>query len=144
MNPAMWDHPATRANMALLQGARGVAVVGPERERWPNPRAALGAWPEPPAILSAIAALLAEGPLKGRHVLVTSGPTQEAVDPVRYIANRSSGRQGHAIAAALAALGARVTLVSGPVAVPDPPGVALVRVESAREMLAACEAALPG
>jgi phosphopantothenoylcysteine decarboxylase/phosphopantothenate--cysteine ligase len=81
--------------------------------------------------------------LKGRHVIVTSGPTHEAIDPVRYIANRSSGKQGHAIAAALAALGARVTLVSGPVAQPDPPGVTVVRIESARDMLAACEAALP-
>jgi phosphopantothenoylcysteine decarboxylase/phosphopantothenate--cysteine ligase len=108
-----------------------------------EPESGPGRLAEPPAILSAIAALLADGPLRGRHVLVTSGPTQEAIDPVRYIANRSSGRQGHAIAAALAALGARVTLVSGPVAVPDPPGVTVARVESAREMLAACEAALP-
>ena len=82
-------------------------------------------------------------PLAGRHALVTSGPTQEPIDPVRFLANRSSGRQGHAIAAALAALGARVTLVSGPVSVPDPPGVSVRRIGSAREMLAACEAALP-
>jgi len=85
----------------------------------------------------------AGGPLAGRHVLVTSGPTHEPLDPVRYLANRSSGRQGHAIAAALAALGARVTLVSGPVAIPEPPGARVVRVETAREMLAACESALP-
>jgi len=83
------------------------------------------------------------GPLAGRHVLVTSGPTHEPIDPVRYIANRSSGRQGHAIAAALAALGARVSLVSGPVSIPDPAGVAVQRVETADEMLAACRAALP-
>ncbi len=95
---------------------------------------------EPPAILAAIAAMLAPAPqpLAGRHALVTSGPTHEPIDPVRYIANRSSGRQGHAIAAALAALGARVTLVSGPVAMPDPAGVRVRRVETAAEMLAAC------
>ena len=93
--------------------------------------------PSPPCSPSA------PGPLAGRHVLVTSGPTHEPIDPVRYIANRSSGRQGHAIAAALASLGARVTLVSGPVAIADPPGVTVRRVETAREMLAACQAALP-
>ena len=99
---------------------------------------------EPPAILAAIEALLApRRPLSGRHVLITSGPTHEPIDPVRYIANRSSGRQGHAIAAAVAALGARVTLVSGPVAVPDPEGVTVRHVESAREMLDACQASLP-
>jgi phosphopantothenoylcysteine decarboxylase/phosphopantothenate--cysteine ligase len=99
---------------------------------------------EPPAILAAIEALLVPSrPLAGCHVLVTSGPTHEPIDPVRYIANRSSGRQGHAIAAALAALGARVTLVRGPVSVPDPAGVAVKRVESARQMLEACNAALP-
>jgi len=99
---------------------------------------------EPPAILAAIEALLAPvGPLAGRRALVTSGPTHEPIDPVRYIANRSSGRQGHAIAASLAELGARVTLVSGPVSVPDPVGVAVQHVESARQMLDACQAALP-
>ena len=100
---------------------------------------------EPPDILQAIEALLAPsaGPLAGRHALVTSGPTHEPIDPVRYIANRSSGQQGHAIAAALAELGARVTLVSGPVNVPDPPGVTVRQVESAREMLDACQSALP-
>ncbi len=99
---------------------------------------------EPPAILATIEALLAPTrPLAGKHVLITSGPTHEPIDPVRYIANRSSGRQGHAIAAAVAALGARVTLVSGPVAVPDPVGVAVRHVESARQMLEACQAALP-
>jgi phosphopantothenoylcysteine decarboxylase/phosphopantothenate--cysteine ligase len=103
-----------------------------------------GRMSEPPAILAAIEALLNPvRPLSGRHVLVTSGPTHEPIDPVRYIANRSSGRQGHAIAAALAGLGARVTLVSGPVTVPDPAGVMVVRVESAREMLDACQSALP-
>jgi phosphopantothenoylcysteine decarboxylase/phosphopantothenate--cysteine ligase len=142
MNPAMWAHPATQANVAAL-AARGVGFAGPEEGPMAEPESGLGRLAEPPAILAAIAARLAAGPLAGKHVLVTSGPTQEAIDPVRYIANRSSGRQGHAIAAALAALGARVTLVSGPVVVPDPPGVAVRRVESARDMLAAVEAALP-
>ncbi|HUM08536.1 MAG TPA: phosphopantothenoylcysteine decarboxylase, partial [Acidocella sp.] len=95
------------------------------------------------AILAAIEAFFADGPLKGRHAIVTSGPTHEPIDPVRYIANRSSGKQGHAIATALAALGARVTLVSGPVSVPDPAGVDVVRVETAREMRDAVMAALP-
>jgi phosphopantothenoylcysteine decarboxylase/phosphopantothenate--cysteine ligase len=144
MNVRMWQHPATVANMATLL-ARGVAVVGPEEGPMACNEFGPGRLAEPPAILAAIAALLAPqpGPLAGRHVLVTSGPTHEPIDPVRYIANRSSGRQGHAIAAALAALGARVTLVSGPVAIPDPPGVAVRHVETAAEMLAACEAALP-
>ncbi|GGC28563.1 phosphopantothenate synthase [Siccirubricoccus deserti] len=144
MNPAMWDHPATRANMALL-AARGVATVGPGTGAMAEPESGPGRLAEPEEILAAITALLAPAarPLAGRHALVTSGPTHEPIDPVRYIANRSSGKQGHAIAAALAALGARVTLVSGPVAQPDPPGVTVVRIETAREMLAACEGALP-
>ncbi|HEV7267187.1 MAG TPA: bifunctional phosphopantothenoylcysteine decarboxylase/phosphopantothenate--cysteine ligase CoaBC [Falsiroseomonas sp.] len=142
MNPAMWAHPATRANVATL-AARGVGFVGPEEGPMAEPESGLGRLAEPPAILAAIDRHFAAGPLAGRHVVVTSGPTHEPIDPVRYIANRSSGRQGHAIAAAFAALGARVTLVSGPVAVPDPPGVTVRRVESARQMLAAVEAALP-
>jgi phosphopantothenoylcysteine decarboxylase/phosphopantothenate--cysteine ligase len=142
MNPAMWAHPATAANIAALT-ARGVAFAGPEEGAMAEPESGLGRLAEPPAILAAADAILAAGPLAGRHVVVTSGPTHEPIDPVRYIANRSSGRQGHAIAAALAALGARVTLVSGPVTVTDPPGVTVRRVESAREMLAAVEAALP-
>jgi phosphopantothenoylcysteine decarboxylase / phosphopantothenate---cysteine ligase len=143
MNPAMWEHPATRANMAALV-ARGVQVVGPGTGAMAEPENGPGRLAEPPEIHAAIAALLAPaGPLTGRHAIVTSGPTHEPIDPVRYIANRSSGKQGHAIAAALAALGARVTLVSGPVVLPDPAGVAVRRVESAREMLASCEAALP-
>jgi phosphopantothenoylcysteine decarboxylase / phosphopantothenate---cysteine ligase len=108
-----------------------------------EPESGLGRLAEPAAVYAAIATQFAGGPLAGRHVVVTSGPTQEAIDPVRFIANRSSGRQGHAIAAALAALGARVTLVSGPVAMPDPPGVAVTRVESARQMLDAVQSALP-
>ena len=143
MNPAMWDHPATRANIGMLRG-RGVRVVGPGEGAMAEPESGPGRLAEPPEILDAIRALLTEGqPLGGRHAIVTSGPTHEPIDPVRYIANRSSGKQGHAIAAALAAMGARVTLVSGPVALPDPPGVTVAHVETAREMLAACEAALP-
>ncbi|MFT8243037.1 bifunctional phosphopantothenoylcysteine decarboxylase/phosphopantothenate synthase [Roseomonas sp. BN140053] len=221
MNWAMWAHPATVANAAILAN-RGVRFVGPEEGLMAEAESGTGRLAEPPAILAAIEAVLqnsfpdaanpeleaaldaaiaageggeedgapvfptgvgsaaaaavaavaavaAPGPspaaladtampdadeagaepagdplsLVGRHVLVTSGPTQEAIDPVRFLANRSSGRQGHAIAAALAALGARVTLVSGPVALADPPEVEVVRVESARDMLAACEAALP-
>jgi phosphopantothenoylcysteine decarboxylase/phosphopantothenate--cysteine ligase len=142
MNPAMWAHPATQANIATLR-ARGVVIAGPDDGPMAEPESGPGRLAEPPALRDAIAAALANGPLAGRHVIVTSGPTHEAIDPVRYIANRSSGKQGHAIAAALATLGARVTLVSGPVAQPDPPGVSVARVESARDMLAACEAALP-
>lgn len=142
MNVRMWQHPATRATMATL-AARGVAIVGPDEGDMACGEFGPGRLAEPPAILEAIAAMLGAGPLKGRHALVTSGPTHEPIDPVRFIANRSSGRQGHAIAAALAALGARVTLVSGPVTLPDPPGVAVARVETAAQMLAACTGALP-
>ena len=144
MNVRMWQHAATVANMAIL-AARGVAVVGPDEGAMACNEYGPGRLAEPPAILAAIAARLAPAaqPLAGRHVLVTSGPTHEPIDPVRYIANRSSGRQGHAIAAALAELGARVTLVSGPVGIPDPQGVTVRHVETAREMLAACTAALP-
>ncbi|HWA80345.1 MAG TPA: bifunctional phosphopantothenoylcysteine decarboxylase/phosphopantothenate--cysteine ligase CoaBC, partial [Acetobacteraceae bacterium] len=115
MNVRMWLHPATRANLASLM-ARGVHVVGPDEGPMACNEYGPGRLAEPPAIVAAIRALLGAGPLAGRHALVTSGPTHEPIDPVRYIANRSSGRQGHAIAAALAGLGARVTLVSGPVA----------------------------
>jgi phosphopantothenoylcysteine decarboxylase / phosphopantothenate---cysteine ligase len=142
MNPAMWAHPATQANMVALR-TRGVAVAGPEEGAMAEPESGPGRLVEPATLFATIEAMLADGPLKGRHVIVTSGPTQEAIDPVRYIANRSSGKQGHAIAAALAALGARVTLVSGPVSQPDPAGVTVKRIESARDMLAAVEAALP-
>ncbi len=149
MNVRMWTHPATVANMALLQ-SRGVHVVGPDSGAMACNEFGMGRLAEPPAILAAIHALLAPGvaadgagPLAGRHALVTSGPTHEPIDPVRYIANRSSGRQGHAVAAALHALGARVTLVSGPVVVPDPAGVLVRHVETAAGMLAACMVALP-
>ena len=147
MNVRMWRHAATVANMALL-AARGIHVVGPDEGAMACNEFGPGRLAEPPAILAAIEALLAPEPqrgrpLAGRRVLITSGPTHEPIDPVRYIANRSSGRQGHAIAAAFSELGAHVTLVIGPVNVPDPPGVATRHVESAREMLEACQAALP-
>jgi phosphopantothenoylcysteine decarboxylase/phosphopantothenate--cysteine ligase len=143
MNVRMWQHAATVANMALL-ATRGIHVVGPDEGAMACNEYGPGRLAEPPAILAAIEELLLPArPLAGRHALVTSGPTHEPIDPVRYIANRSSGRQGHAIAASLAKLGARVTLVSGPVSMPDPAGVAVKRVESARQMLDACQAALP-
>jgi len=147
MNVRMWTHPATVATMATLRG-RGVHVVGPEEGAMACNEYGFGRLSEPAAILAAIQGLLGSadataGSLAGRHALVTSGPTHEPIDPVRYIANRSSGRQGHAVAAALAGLGARVTLVTGPVSVPDPPGATVRRVETAAQMLAACMAALP-
>jgi phosphopantothenoylcysteine decarboxylase/phosphopantothenate--cysteine ligase len=143
MNHVMWAAPATQAHIATLT-ARGATLVGPESGALAEGETGIGRMAEPAAILAAIAARLGgAGPLAGRHALVTSGPTHEPIDPVRYIANRSSGKQGHAIAAALAALGARTTLVSGPTRLADPPGVGVVRVETAREMLAACRAALP-
>ena len=143
MNVRMWEHAATQANIRTLT-QRGVHVVGPDEGVMACNEFGAGRLAEPPAILAAIGSLLAgPKPLAGKHAIVTSGPTHEPIDPVRYIANRSSGRQGHAIAAALADLGARVTLVSGPVTVPDPAGVTVRAVESAREMLEACQAALP-
>lgn len=162
MNLRMWLHPATRRNVAQLE-RDGVLFVGPTEGSMACGEWGPGRLSEPPVILDAIADALAhpsllplpdgltgrppgEGEprlLAGRTVVVTSGPTHEPIDPVRYIANRSSGRQGHAIAAAAAAAGARVVLVSGPVALPPPPGVTLVPVETGRQMLAAVEAALP-
>jgi phosphopantothenoylcysteine decarboxylase/phosphopantothenate--cysteine ligase len=144
MNVRMWLHPATQDNIATLT-RRGVHVVQPNEGPMACNEFGPGRLAEPPEILAAIEQILAPaaGPLTGRHAIVTSGPTHEPIDPVRYIANRSSGRQGHAIAAALAELGARVTLVSGPVTVADPPGVTVRPVESAREMLDACQSALP-
>jgi phosphopantothenoylcysteine decarboxylase/phosphopantothenate--cysteine ligase len=145
MNPHMWGHKATRRNLAQL-AADGVALVGPNPgEMAERGEAGVGRMAEPLEIAAAAEALLAPAarPLAGKRVLITSGPTHEPIDPVRYIANRSSGKQGHAIARAAAAAGAQVTLVSGPVNVPDPPGVRMVHAESARDMLAAVEAALP-
>jgi phosphopantothenoylcysteine decarboxylase/phosphopantothenate--cysteine ligase len=143
MNHVMWAHPATQANLATLRD-RGASTIGPNAGELAEGEVGLGRMAEPAEILAAIEQRLAiPGPLAGRRALVTSGPTHEPIDPVRYIANRSSGKQGHAIAAALAALGAETTLVSGPTREPDPRQVRVVAVESAREMLAACEAALP-
>ena len=143
MNVRMWLHAATQANMATLR-SRGVLEIGPNEGAMACNEYGPGRMAEPAEILTAIEnALLAPKPLAGRHAIVTSGPTHETIDPVRYLANRSSGRQGHSIAAALAALGARVTLVSGPVSIPDPPGVTVRRIETAAEMLAACRDALP-
>jgi phosphopantothenoylcysteine decarboxylase/phosphopantothenate--cysteine ligase len=155
MNVRMWEHPATRRNMATLR-ADGIAFIGPEEGEMACGEYGLGRMAEPEAILGAIERLLGDKtsagatplrargtPLHGRKVLITSGPTQEPIDPVRYIANRSSGKQGHALARAAAALGAEVTLVSGPVTLPDPEGVKVIRVDTAHEMLAATLAALP-
>ena len=143
MNVRMWEHPATRANLDVLQ-KRGVEVVGPDEGSMACGEYGPGRLAEPDAIVAAMESYFAPPkPLAGMRALVTSGPTHEPIDPVRYIANRSSGKQGHAIAAALAEQGAEVTLVSGPVARPDPPGVTVRHVESAREMLEVCESALP-
>ena len=142
MNVRMWEHPATRRNLALLQGD-GVRVVGPNAGSMACGEFGPGRMAEPAEILEAIGLALGAGPLAGRRVLVTSGPTHEPIDPVRYIANRSSGAQGTALAAALRDLGARVVFVTGPATVPPPQGVEVVRVETARAMLAAVEAALP-
>jgi phosphopantothenoylcysteine decarboxylase/phosphopantothenate--cysteine ligase len=142
MNVRMWLHPATRRNLGAV-AADGALVVGPDEGEMACGEFGPGRMAEPPAILAAIEAALGAGPLAGRHVLVTSGPTHEPIDPVRYIANRSSGRQGSAIAEALARRGARVTFVTGPAEAPRPWGATVVEVESAAEMLAAVEAALP-
>jgi phosphopantothenoylcysteine decarboxylase/phosphopantothenate--cysteine ligase len=142
MNVRMWDHPATRRNLAVLRGD-GVLVVGPDEGEMACGEYGPGRMAEPAAIVAAIGAALGGGPLAGRHVVVTSGPTHEPIDPVRYIANRSSGAQGTAIAAALRDLGARVTFVTGPAVVPAPGGVTVVPVETAAEMAAAVAAALP-
>src|SRR5215468_7358068 len=145
MNPHMWQHKATQRNLARLV-EDGVALVGPNAgEMAEAGEAGVGRMAEPLEIAAAALSLIGhgEGALKGKRVIVTSGPTHEPIDPVRYIANRSSGKQGHAIAAAAAAGGADVTLVSGPVNIPDPPGVNVVKVESAQEMLAAVSKALP-
>lgn len=146
MNVRMWLHPATQVNVTTLK-SDGVHFIGPNDGDMACGEYGPGRMAEPGEIAAAIRKLLAgqdaDRPLAGKTALVTSGPTHEPIDPVRYIANRSSGKQGHAIAAALAALGARVTLVSGPVAISPPPGVTFMQVETAREMLKACEAALP-
>ncbi|MCZ8375491.1 MAG: bifunctional phosphopantothenoylcysteine decarboxylase/phosphopantothenate--cysteine ligase CoaBC [Beijerinckiaceae bacterium] len=158
MNVRMWLHPATQRNLETLK-RDGVRVVGPDSGEMACGEFGPGRMAEPAAILEAIVTTFAgptaiplpdgqapapgPGPLAGRHVLITAGPTHEPIDPVRYIANRSSGKQGYALAEAARALGARVTLVSGPVTLPDPPGIAVIRVETAREMDRAVEQALP-
>jgi phosphopantothenoylcysteine decarboxylase/phosphopantothenate--cysteine ligase len=143
MNQFMWAHPATQANLAILK-QRGVLQVGPGAGDLACGEIGDGRLAEVMDIVAAIEKFFAKpGPLAGKKALVTSGPTYEPIDPVRFIGNRSSGKQGHAIAAALADLGAEVTLVSGPVSLPDPDGVTVVRVETAREMEAACRASLP-
>ena len=145
MNPAMWSNPATQRNVATLK-ADGVHFIGPrDGEMAESGEAGTGRMAEPLDILHIVARMLDDRPkpLSGATAIVTSGPTHEPIDPVRYIANRSSGKQGHAVAAALAALGAQVRLVTGPVRLPDPDGVETVHVESAREMLDAVEQSLP-
>jgi phosphopantothenoylcysteine decarboxylase / phosphopantothenate---cysteine ligase len=148
MNPHMWSHAATRRNLAQL-AADGIAVVGPNAgEMAEQGEAGAGRMAEPLEIVAAVESRLVAlhgsvGPLSGRRVLVTAGPTHEPIDPVRYIANRSSGKQGFAIARAAAAAGADVTLVTGPVSLADPPRVTVIKVESAREMLAEVERTLP-
>ncbi|WP_215750897.1 MULTISPECIES: bifunctional phosphopantothenoylcysteine decarboxylase/phosphopantothenate--cysteine ligase CoaBC [unclassified Gluconobacter] len=143
MNVRMWEHPATQANLALLK-ERGVRVVGPDEGSMACGEFGPGRLSQPDVIRDAILeALASDHSLAGRHALVTAGPTVEPLDPVRFLSNHSSGKQGYAIAAALAARGAKVTLVSGPVTLPVPSGVVCVKVQTAREMLGACEAALP-
>ncbi|MCT8161217.1 bifunctional phosphopantothenoylcysteine decarboxylase/phosphopantothenate--cysteine ligase CoaBC [Pseudoruegeria sp. SHC-113] len=142
MNVRMWEHPATQRNLETLE-TDGILTVGPNKGDMACGEYGPGRMAEPLEIVAAIETALKEGPLKGKHVLVTSGPTHEPIDPVRYIANRSSGAQGTALARALVALGADVTFVTGPADVPPPQGVRLVQVETARQMKEAVEAALP-
>lgn len=144
MNVRMWHHPATQRNLATLR-SDGILTIGPDEGDMACGEYGPGRMAEPEAIMDAIHAALSggAGPLSGRHVIVTSGPTHEPIDPVRYIANRSSGAQGSAIAAALRDLGARVSFVTGPASVPAPDGVEVIRVETAQQMRDAVEAALP-
>jgi len=142
MNVRMWLHPAVQRNLAQLRGD-GVLFAGPNEGDMACGEYGPGRMAEPLEIVAAVEVALGDGPLKGRHVIVTSGPTHEPIDPVRYIANRSSGAQGAALAVALRDLGARVSFVTGPSAVPAPAGVTVVPVETAAEMLAAVDAALP-
>lgn len=142
MNVRMWEHAATQRNLATLQ-KDGISVVGPNKGDMACGEHGYGRMSEPLEIVAAVEAALSDGPLKGKRVLVTSGPTHEPIDPVRYIANRSSGAQGTAIAQALAALGAEVVFVTGPADVPPPLGVEVIAVQSAAEMLLAVQGALP-
>ncbi len=142
MNVRMWEHPATQRNIATLKGD-GVLFVGPNEGNMACGEFGSGRMAEPLEIVAAVEAAIADGPLRGKHILVTSGPTHEPIDPVRYIANRSSGAQGTAIARALSALGAEVTFVTGPADVARPDGVRVIEVQTAQEMLTAVQAALP-
>ena len=142
MNVRMWDHPATQRNLDTLK-SDGIAVVGPNEGDMACGEFGPGRMAEPLEIVAAIEARLADGPLRGKRVLVTSGPTHEPIDPVRYIANRSSGAQGSAIGAALAALGAEVIFVTGPADVPPPDGVTVIKVQTAQEMMQAVQGVLP-
>ncbi len=144
MNVRMWEHPATQANVELLK-SRGVIMVGPDEGDMACGEYGMGRMAEPDTLVKALEDffLAAPRPLEGRHAVVTSGPTHEPIDPVRYIANRSSGKQGHAIAAALQKLGCRTTLVTGPTNLKDPVGCDVIHIESARDMLAAVEKSLP-
>ncbi|MGC1302694.1 MAG: bifunctional phosphopantothenoylcysteine decarboxylase/phosphopantothenate--cysteine ligase CoaBC [Caulobacteraceae bacterium] len=145
MNVRMWTHPATQRNLATLK-AQGVSFVGPDEGAMACGEFGEGRLAEPPAILEAIQAALrrwSKGVLSGKRILVTAGPTREPIDPVRYISNHSSGKQGYAVAEALADLGADVTLVSGPTGLPRPINVQRIEVETALEMQIACDAALP-
>ena len=143
MNVRMWEHPATRDNISVLK-SRGILFAGPTEGNMACGEFGKGRMVEPLEIIAEIDDyFITSAPLAGRHAVVTSGPTHEAIDPVRYIANRSSGKQGHAIAAALAGMGARTTLITGPTHEADPAGVEIVRIESAREMHDAAMGALP-
>lgn len=142
MNVRMWLHPSNQRNITTLE-ADGIHRIGPNEGDMACGEFGPGRMAEPLEIYSQINALLADGPLAGRHAIVTSGPTHEPIDPVRYIANRSSGQQGSAIATALAGLGARVTFITGPASAPPPLGVTVVKVETAQEMLEAVTSALP-
>jgi len=142
MNVRMWERPATQRNLATLHGD-GVLVVGPDEGNMACGEFGPGRMSEVPEIVAAVVSALGSGPLAGRHVLVTSGPTHEPIDPVRYIANRSSGAQGTALAAALRDLGARVSFVTGPAEVPPPSGVDVIKVETAQQMHEAVMAVLP-
>ncbi|MFQ6551536.1 bifunctional phosphopantothenoylcysteine decarboxylase/phosphopantothenate--cysteine ligase CoaBC [Aestuariibius insulae] len=142
MNVRMWDHPATRRNLETLRADR-ILVAGPNEGAMACGEFGPGRMSEPDEIADAIDTALSDGPLKGRHILITSGPTHEPIDPVRYIANRSSGQQGTAIAEALAGQGASVTFITGPATAPRPQGVQVIEVETADQMLDATKNALP-
>ena len=142
MNVRMWDHPATKRNLAQLV-SDGIRVVGPNIGDMACGEQGPGRMSEPLEIVAAIEAAIANGPLVGKRILVTSGPTHEPIDPVRYIANRSSGAQGTAIARAISALGAEVVFVTGPADIPPPEGVQVMQVQTAQQMLEAVQSALP-